>query len=88
MFNPQPLGSFPVPAWVGIVGHGLKQKCGAAIGQGPVHNVAVPRDPPDIRHAAEQLPGLVVEGVLVGDSRVEQVAGRAVTQTLAMKALL
>ena len=88
MLNLQPLDSLPVPAWVGIVILRLKQECGAAIGQGPVHNVAVPRDPPDIRHAAEQLPGLVVEGVLVGDSRVEQVAGRAVTQTLAMKALL
>ena len=82
MLDPQPLHSLPVSAWVRVGGGGLKQERGAAIGQGPVHHVAVARDPPDVRHAAEQLPGLVVEGVLVGDGRVEQVAGRAVTQAL------
>ena len=88
MFNPQPLSSFPVPAWVGIFGLGLKQESSAAIGEGPVHHVAVPCDPTDIRHAAEKLPGLVVKGILVGDGRVEQVAGRGVPQTLEIKDLI
>ena len=88
MFYPQPLDSFPVPAWVGIFGLGLKEKCGAAIGEGPVHHVAVPCDPPNIRHASEQLSGLVVESEVMGDGRVEQVTRRAVNQTLEMKALL
>ena len=82
MFDPQPLDSLPVSSRVRVGGGGLKQERGAAIGQGPVHHVAVPCDPANIRHAAKQLPGLIVERVLVGDGRVQQVAGRAVTQTL------
>ena len=88
MVNSQSLDSLPVPPRVRVDWSGLEQERSTSIGERTVHNVAVPCDPPDIRHAAEQLPGLVVEGVLVGDSRVEQVAGRAVTQTLAMKAFI
>ena len=86
MFSVQ--SSAPEPAWVGIIGLGLKQESSAAIGEGPVHHVAVPCDPTDIRHAAKQLSGLVVKGVVVSDGRVKQVTRRVVNQTLAMKALL
>ena len=82
MVNPEPLDSLPVSARVRVDWGGLEEERGAPVGEGPVDDVAVPCDPADVGHAAEQFPSLVVKCVSVGDCGVEQIAGTAVTQAL------
>ena len=82
MVDPQPLDGLPVPSRVRVDGGGLEEEGGPTVGERTVDHVAVPSDPANVRHTAEQFPGLVVKCVAVGHGGVQQIAGTAVTQAL------
>ena len=68
----------PVAGAVGIGGHPLEHHGGRAIGERPVHDVAVAGDPADVGRAPEDVAAVDVEHVLVGHRHREQVAGGGV----------
>lgn len=54
------------PTWIGVNWRALKEDGGAAVGQRPVDDVAVTRDPADVGHAAKHVAVAVAEHILKG----------------------
>ena len=67
------VADLPEPAEVRIVRDTLEHHGGGAVGKRRVHDIGVPRDPADVGGAPEDVPVVVVEDVLEGQGRVEQV---------------
>ena len=67
---------------VRVVGHAFEHQRVGAIGQGAIHNVAVPGDPADIGRAPVDIAIVVVEHILVGHCGEEQVAAGGVQYAL------
>ena len=82
MFDPQPLYSLPVSAWIWICWGRLEQQTGPAIDQGTIHHITVTCDPADVSHATKQFSLLVVKCMFVSHCSVEKISCRTVTQTL------
>lgn len=54
------------PTWIGVNWRALKEDGGAAVGQRPVDDVAVTRDPADVGHAAKHVAVVVAKHILKG----------------------
>mmetsp|Transcript_45400 Transcript_45400/g.112777 ORF Transcript_45400/g.112777 Transcript_45400/m.112777 type:complete len:407 (+) Transcript_45400:1071-2291(+) len=77
-----PLTQLPVSRWVRVHGHTLEHHGGGAVAERPVHDVGVPRDPPDVSHTGVDVARVEVKHVFERECRVEEVAGRRVSDTL------
>ncbi|GIX64423.1 HEAT repeat-containing protein [Babesia caballi] len=72
----------PVAAGIGVVWQRGEDEGREAVEQRAVHDVGVPGDPPDVGHAAEDVPLLRVKDVLCRRKGVEQVARGRVRHAL------
>ena len=61
-----------------VIGHTFEDQAGRAVGQWAVDDVAVAGDPADVGGTPVDIAFVVVEHVLVGHGRHQQVAPRAV----------
>ena len=77
-----PLHHVPVAARVGVGGNGLEHEGGGAVGQRPVHDVAVAGDPAHVGHAGEHVVLAKIEGGLAGPRGPQEVATAGVHQPL------
>lgn len=75
-------GPLSSPSVVGVHGRGLEHERGGTVHERAVHDVRVPRDPPHVRDAGEDVSFFQPEGVLGGHARVQQVPGGGVRHPL------
>lgn len=77
--TPQPLLLLPAPpaarTRIGVNWSALKKDAGCSVAEGPVHHIAVSRDPADISHAAEDVTWPVVKHKLQRQGRGYQELG-------------
>ena len=74
----------PEAAEIGIVGDALVHQRGRAVGERAIDDIAVPRDPAHVRSAPEHLALAIIENVLVGVGRPEQIAAAGVEHALGL----
>ena len=72
----------PEARGVGVVRHAFEHQGGGAVGQRAIDDVAVAGDPADVRGAPVDVAVVVVEHVLVGHRRAQQVAAGGVQHAL------
>ena len=75
---------FPAAPGVGVRGHALEHQRDSPVGQGAVDDVRVPRHPAHIGGAPVDLALAIVEYVLEGHGRLQQVAPRGVEYALGL----
>ena len=76
------LHDLPEAVGLRVAGHALEHERRGAVGERPVHEVRVPRDPPRIGRAPVDVRLLQVEHVLHGERGVQQVAAGTVHDAL------
>src|SRR5665811_234071 len=64
----------PEAPGIRIVGDAFKHHRGGAVGQRSVHDVAVPRDPSDVRRAPEDVIRMVVKDQLMCVAHIGEIA--------------
>ncbi|MNZ76278.1 hypothetical protein D3C78_947790 [compost metagenome] len=72
----------PEARGVRVVGHAFEHQAGGGVGQGAVDDIAVAGDPAHVSRAPVDIAFVVVEDVLVGHGRAQQVAAGGVQHAL------
>ncbi len=74
----------PEARGVRIVRHALEHQRDRAVGERPVDDIAVARDPADIRGAPVDVAVVIIEDVLMRHRRVDEIAARRVQHALGL----